>query len=170
MGANYAVLVANLTCFCYETSFLSRRINALNTLKSKIRLMGRSRRFSVQRSALLAELNALHDLIFTAATSRRYTDDRIDCLRGRTRVSHNIYDDRRHGGDDGIYPRDVLTFSGAVVALLLEIETFCSAGRKVHFLDYWIWIDVALRQKERAARFRERRHLPPLRLSSTPRR
>ena len=134
MGANYAVLVANLTCFYYDIYFLSCRIKALSALKTKIRLIGSL--LSVQRSAPVAKLDVLHDLIFTAAVSRRYTDSCLDCLRGRTRVSGYICDDQLHRGTDGIYPGDVLTFSGIAVALPLEIETVCSAGQSVHFLNY----------------------------------
>ena len=134
--------------------------------------------FLVQRSAFVAELDVRHDLIFTAAAARRYTDDRIDPLRGRTLASDYNYDDRQHGGDDSIYPRNVLTFSGAAVALPLEIKTVCSAGRIVHSLNYWIWIDVtkteflppSTTKRQGGPSSRTPPPTPPLRHSSTPRR
>ena len=48
----------------------------------------------------------------------------------------------RSVGDSVLYPTDVSTASGRVVPLPLEIENVCPAGRRVHFLDFWLEIDV----------------------------
>ena len=73
----------------------------------------------------------LLDLVKTLALSKRFVDGRPELMLGSALVSPYIYDLSSTGGSDGLRPTDVLTASGRIVPLPLEIEAVCPTGLQI---------------------------------------
>ena len=147
MGENYAVLVANLTCFCYETEFLQKMVTKFKKEKKRVRLLPQSHPL---RKIGETEIEKIRDIIISISLSRRYIDDRFEFLYGTANIQSFIYDesgrtpnDTRNvsGGTIGYYPTDVVSNSGVIIECPLEIDPVCPPSMDVHCLDSRIWIE-----------------------------
>ena len=85
----------------------------------------------------------LLDLVKTLALFKRFVDDRLELMLGNAHYPPYIYDPRSNARDtSGMYPTNVLTASGTIVPLPPEYETVCQAGLCVHYLGFWLKIDI----------------------------
>ena len=63
-------------------------------------------------------------------------------MLGSTHFSPYIHDLSSAGGSGGMYPVAMLTASGRIVPSPFDIETVCSAGLRVHYLDFLLETDA----------------------------